>query len=112
MIDILIERFYKKIDKQPNGCWQWQGWKNGDGYGFFRYFNKKEIQAHRFSAKHLAGLNIEEANSAPWLNKPVCDCGNKPLSVKYAVEPNICSGCLKPVIVNGNAARSTKPVAS
>ena len=65
----LIDRFNKKINKTSSGCWEWQGWKNHDGYGFFRYLNKKEIQAHRFSAKHLAGLDID--------NKVVCHrCDN------------------------------------
>ena len=58
-----------KVDPQSSGCWHWTGWKNHDGYGFFRYYNKKDIQAHRFSALHLAGLDIE--------NKVVCHrCDN------------------------------------
>jgi hypothetical protein len=70
MIEQYIERFKKKYVVQDNGCWTWSGWKNHDGYGFFRYLNKKEIQAHRFSAKHLAGLNID--------GKVVChSCDNR-----------------------------------
>ena len=55
----MLERFWKKVDKTSTGCWEWKGWRNSDGYGFFRYFNKKEIQAHRFSAKHIGGMNID-----------------------------------------------------
>ena len=72
MIDILLKRFEKKIAKQPNGCWHWTGWKNHDGYGFFRYFNKKDIQAHRFSAKHLAGLDIEGKVICHHCDNPGC----------------------------------------
>ena len=69
MIDQYIQRFNKKYTVDSTGCWQWTGWKNHDGYGFFRYFEKKDIQAHRFSAKHLGGLHIE--------NKVVCHrCDN------------------------------------
>jgi hypothetical protein len=59
MIQDYLDRFKKKYTIQPNGCWQWTGWKNHDGYGFFRYLNKRDIQAHRFSAQHLAGLDID-----------------------------------------------------
>jgi len=69
MFEKYIERFKKKYTIADNGCWEWTGWKNHDGYGFFRYLNKKEIQAHRFSAKHLAGQDIT--------NKVVCHkCDN------------------------------------
>lgn len=69
MIDQYIQRFNKKYQVQDNGCWQWAGWKNHDGYGFFRTLNKKDIQAHRFSAQYLGGLPIE--------NKVVChSCDN------------------------------------
>jgi hypothetical protein len=59
MIQDYLDRFKKKYTVQANGCWQWTGWKNHDGYGFFRYLNKRDIQAHRFSAQHLAGLDID-----------------------------------------------------
>lgn len=69
MIQEFLNRFEKKYVVEDNGCWQWTGWKNHDGYGFFRYFNKRDIQAHRFSARHLAGLDID--------NKVVCHrCDN------------------------------------
>ena len=57
-MDKLIERFNKKINKTTTGCWEWNGWKNKDVYGFFRVEPYKDTQAHRFSAKHLAGLDI------------------------------------------------------
>jgi len=69
MIEEYLNRFKKKYLVSSTGCWEWTGWKNHDGYGFFRYLNKKDIQAHRFSAKHLAGLDID--------NKVVCHrCDN------------------------------------
>ena len=59
MIKQYLNRFNKKYQVSNTGCWEWTGWKNQDGYGFFRYFNKKDIQAHRFSAKHLGGQDID-----------------------------------------------------
>ncbi len=44
-----IDRFMAKVKKQPNGCWEWQGSKDYDGYG--KFYNKDitgEI-AHRWS---------------------------------------------------------------
>ena len=72
MIDQYIQRFNKKYTVADNGCWQWTGWKNHDGYGFFRYFEKKDIQAHRFSAKHLAGLDIDGQVVCHSCDNPSC----------------------------------------
>jgi DNA-binding transcriptional regulator YdaS (Cro superfamily) len=41
-----IERFMKKVQKQPNGCWIWTG-ANNYQYGNFKY--KNETYAHRSS---------------------------------------------------------------
>lgn len=32
----IIRRFMAKVEKLPNGCWQWQGALRPDGYGHFR----------------------------------------------------------------------------
>lgn len=40
-------RFFKFIDKKPNGCWEWIGYTDR-GYGKF-IINKKGIRPHRFS---------------------------------------------------------------
>ena len=41
-----IDRFMKKVQKQPNGCWIWTG-ANNCQYGNFKY--KNENYAHRAS---------------------------------------------------------------
>jgi hypothetical protein len=43
------ERFNKKINKQPNGCWLYTGAIKPDGYGVFSDENRKNVYAHRFS---------------------------------------------------------------
>ena len=71
-MDNTLERFNKKIDKQPNGCWIWTGWKNPDGYGFFRHQPYKDTQAHRFSAEHLGGLDINDKVVCHRCDNPAC----------------------------------------
>ena len=29
------DRFWSNVSEQPNGCWQWIGWKDDRGYGRF-----------------------------------------------------------------------------
>ncbi len=48
----------EKVAKQPNGCWIWQGWKDPDGYGQFRYAPYKDTGAHRWSAENLGNMDI------------------------------------------------------
>lgn len=72
MQNIIIERFFKKIDKQTNGCWEWQGWKDPDGYGMFRSEPRKDTKAHRFSAIHLANLNIDGKVVCHKCDNPAC----------------------------------------
>lgn len=52
-----IERFMKKVDKLPNGCWFYMGARSKGGkregskpYGSF-YVNGKTVRAHRFSSE-------------------------------------------------------------
>lgn len=50
-----IARFFKYVDKLPNGCWFWTGARSrGKGnkkwYGSF-YVNGTVVRAHRFSAE-------------------------------------------------------------
>jgi hypothetical protein len=46
----LEERFWKKVEIMPNGCWEWQGMKNQYGYGLVWIIRKgKRISAHIFA---------------------------------------------------------------
>lgn len=50
-----ISNFYDKIPHRPaQGCWEWQGNLDKDGYGLFR-FRTIAWRAHRFSWKHVNG---------------------------------------------------------
>jgi len=48
-------RFWAKVDKIPDGCWEWKNGRNVGGYGIF-YFNDKQILAHRFAYQTLQGI--------------------------------------------------------
>jgi len=48
------ERFWGKVKKHPNGCWEWQGSITPNGYGQFWHDNRL-IQAHRFAYEQLHG---------------------------------------------------------
>lgn len=44
-----IERFWSNVQKVgENECWLWTAWKNGSGYGYFR-FRRERMEAHRLS---------------------------------------------------------------
>lgn len=50
----LPNRFWLKVSVQPNGCWQWAGAPDKDGYGTF-YRNGRNQRAHRVSYGVLIG---------------------------------------------------------
>lgn len=66
-----IERFKTKLIIQPNGCWEYSGAKDADGYGMFWYDGKTK-GAHQFSARYLGNLIINKGDQ-------VChSCDNPP----------------------------------
>ena len=42
----LLERIWMKTQISEEGCWEWQGYKDKDGYGILTY-NKKPVKLHR-----------------------------------------------------------------
>lgn len=50
-----LERFLSFVVVQANGCWQWTGSKNRDGYGHFRNENGGWQGAHRWSYEYFIG---------------------------------------------------------
>lgn len=51
------DRFFSKVEKRANGCWEWVGAKS-DGYGLF-WWNRRQWLAHRV-AWLMAGNELPE----------------------------------------------------
>ena len=68
-----IDRFWKKVDKtsNPNGCWEWTGSKDSDGYGRF-HFEEGMVFAHRWSAKYIANMQIDNLFVCHSCDNPSC----------------------------------------
>ena len=49
-----MNRFWDKCIKQENGCWEWQAFRNKQGYGTFTYEGRSQV-AHRVSWKLTHG---------------------------------------------------------
>lgn len=58
MNQTVVDRFWSKIDKQQDGCWEWPGARIKGGYGQ-TWNGKRVIPAHRFAYESVNGL-IEE----------------------------------------------------
>jgi hypothetical protein len=48
------DSFLRKITKAPSGCWEWDGARNGQGYGTF-WLRGRSRFAHRFSYELFNG---------------------------------------------------------
>lgn len=48
-----VERFAAKYEVTADGCWEWRGSRDQNGYAFFRHRGGK--RAHRFSYEHHVG---------------------------------------------------------
>lgn len=47
-----IERFWRKVIIQDNGCWLWSGSLSSNGYGLI-WHNGHNIRAHRFAYEYI-----------------------------------------------------------
>jgi hypothetical protein len=47
----ILERFFSKVKINNNGCWEWEGGTDKEGYGHF-----KSIRTHRLCYESFKGL--------------------------------------------------------
>lgn len=68
-----FNRFFKKVDSlnNLNNCWEWTASLAGKGYGQFKV-NNRPFGAHRWSAKYLAGLTIDNMMVCHKCDNPKC----------------------------------------
>jgi hypothetical protein len=67
-----MERFWRKVEKQDNGCWLWTGAKNRAGYGQLR-INGRNVMAHRFLFEATVGPLPPFKHGGYELDHVVCD---------------------------------------
>lgn len=69
------ERFEAKVVRLANGCWQWTGFVDKNGYGHLATSRRKHIRAHiySFEAKHGPvpdGLQLDHTCRNRWCCNP------------------------------------------
>ena len=65
------ERFWSKVLKTENGCWEWQGSKYRSGYGMFR-LNRRNRKPHRISYELANGPIPEGLFVCHTCDNPAC----------------------------------------
>lgn len=72
-----------------NGCWEWTGWRNGQGYGEFGTGPKKLV--HRFSFEHFIGpipprgIICHRCDNPPCFNPDHLFLGNHTINARDSV---------------------------
>ena len=68
-----IDRFNAKYTISDNGCWEWTACLDRKGYGLFKWpGDGKGYLAHRFSAKYIGNMNIENLCVCHKCDNPKC----------------------------------------
>lgn len=68
----LENRFWGKVKKKKNGCWEWVGALNSDGYGVIDV-NGKTKRVHRIIFLLVKGISLEpEQKVCHKCDNPVC----------------------------------------
>lgn len=49
-----MDRFWSKVDRRPDGCWEWTAYRNRFGYGRFG-MDGEVVLAHRVAYEMLVG---------------------------------------------------------
>jgi len=66
------ERFWEKVSKNEDGCWEWIAGKNGTmGYGSFS-FEGRQYQAHRWIYEQLNGKQAVGIEVCHHCDNPKC----------------------------------------
>jgi hypothetical protein len=78
----VLDRFWAKVDKREDGCWEWLGMRlkpgtrtrNGAGYGYL-WLEGKMVRAHRLAYELFVGpiptgLLVLHSCDRPWCVNP------------------------------------------
>ena len=62
LLDLFPERIGQRIVVREDGCWEWTGWKNSDGYGYASW-DGRDVGVHRIvmdlCGHTINGLDID-----------------------------------------------------
>jgi hypothetical protein len=75
---IRILRHIVKVD--TTGCWEWNGFRNANGYGLF-WLNGKQQRVHKFSLERKLGRNFEQFEVTRHMCNNPCCCNPDHLEV-------------------------------
>lgn len=70
-IEKQLRSFWKRVNKQPNGCWVWTGAKDKDGYGQM-YWLGEHIKPHRAFWRYCNGPIPEGLCVCHHCDNPAC----------------------------------------
>lgn len=69
----ILDRFWKYVDKRgPNDCWEWQAFRDPNGYGHLSTESSKHMLAHRFSYELHIGPIPNELDICHHCDNPPC----------------------------------------
>ncbi|KKK91232.1 hypothetical protein LCGC14_2715050, partial [marine sediment metagenome] len=64
------ERFWSKVARQANGCWEWRG-GTSRGYGVF-WLNGRLVKAHVYAYERDCGTYPKHLELDHWCRNPSC----------------------------------------
>jgi hypothetical protein len=66
------DRVWGKADRKPEGCWEYQGVLNRDGYGVLTVGERTQLKAHRVAYESAFGISPKGLCVCHHCDNPAC----------------------------------------